>query len=65
MSCFFKITIHVVTLNPSKKFAGYEIIASKYFPEFGLSIDNKMLIFNYFGLLPHKIITKITWQNSK
>ena len=42
-----------------------EIIASKYFPEFGLSIDNKMLTFNYVGLLPHKIITKITWQNSK
>ena len=42
-----------------------EIIASKYFPEFGLSIDNKMLTFNYVGPLPHKIITKITWQNSK
>ena len=42
-----------------------EIIASKYFPEFGLSIDNKMLTFNFVGLLPHKIITKITWQNSK
>jgi uncharacterized heparinase superfamily protein len=42
-----------------------EVISSKYFPEFGLSIDNKMLTFDYAGLLPHKIITKIIWEDSK
>ena len=40
-----------------------QVLSSKYHPEFGLSIDNKQLIFNYTGSLPFIGITKIIWQN--
>jgi len=34
---------------------------SQYHPEFGLSIDNKKLIYNYNGSLPFKTNIKISW----
>ena len=38
-----------------------KLIRSKYYPEFGCSIDNKHLIYNYNGKLPSKITIKISW----
>ena len=38
-----------------------KIIESQYHPEFGLSIDNKHLIYDYHGNLPSKITTRISW----
>lgn len=38
-----------------------EVLSSKYHPEFGLSIDNKKIIYSYNGTLPHIIVTKIKW----
>ena len=35
--------------------------ASHYHPEFGLSIDNKQLIYSYNGNLPFKTSIKISW----
>jgi len=37
------------------------VIDSKYYPEFGRSIDNKHLIYDYDSLLPSKITIKISW----
>jgi len=38
-----------------------KIIESKYYPEFGLSIDNKKLIYDYNKELPSKTLIKISW----
>ena len=38
-----------------------KVIESQYYPEFGRSIDNKQLIYNYTGKLPFKITMKISW----
>ena len=38
-----------------------KVIESQYYPEFGCSIDNKHIIYNYNGKLPSKIIVKISW----
>ena len=38
-----------------------QITTSKYHPEFGLSVDNQQLIYDYNGGLPCKIITRISW----
>ena len=38
-----------------------KIIDSHYFPEFGCSIDNKHLVYDYKGKLPFKTIIKISW----
>ena len=40
-----------------------QVVSSQYHPEFGLSIDNKQLIYTYTGSLPFIGITKIIWQN--
>jgi uncharacterized heparinase superfamily protein len=36
-------------------------IESQYYPEFGRSIDNKHLIYDYKGNLPSKITIRISW----
>ena len=38
-----------------------QVEKSNYHPEFGLSIDNKQLIYNYNGDLPFKMNIKISW----
>ena len=38
-----------------------KVSSSKYHPEFGLSVDNKRLIYSYSGPLPHIIVTTIMW----
>ena len=38
-----------------------KVIDSQYYPEFGRSIDNKHLIYDYDSLLPSKITIKISW----
>ena len=38
-----------------------KVIESQYYPEFGCSIDNKHLIYDYNGKLPSKITTRISW----
>jgi len=38
-----------------------KIIESKYYPEFGCSVDNKHLIYDYNGKLPFKITIRISW----
>ena len=38
-----------------------KIIESQYHPEFGLSIDNKHLVYDYNGNLPSKITIRISW----
>ncbi|MDB0021053.1 heparinase II/III family protein [Candidatus Pseudothioglobus singularis] len=40
---------------------GFTIKQSTYHPEFGLSIPNNKLIFEYYGLLPFQVITRIRW----
>jgi len=40
-----------------------QVVSSQYHSEFGLSIDNKQLIYSYSGSLPLIGITKIIWQN--
>ena len=39
-----------------------KVIDSQYYPEFGRSIDNKHLIYDYNSQLPSKITIKISWQ---
>lgn len=41
-----------------------KVLPSKYHPEFGLSVDNKQLIYSYTGSLPFLGITRIIWQNN-
>jgi len=38
-----------------------KVIESKYYPEFGLSVDNTHLVYDYNGNLPSKITMNITW----
>jgi uncharacterized heparinase superfamily protein len=38
-----------------------QVVPSQYHPEFGLSIDNKQIIYDYNGLLPLTGMTKIKW----
>ncbi|MDB3893620.1 heparinase II/III family protein [Candidatus Thioglobus sp.] len=38
-----------------------QVVSSQYHPEFGLSIDNKQLVYSYNGDLPFKITIKISW----
>ena len=38
-----------------------KIIESQYYPEFGCSVDNKHLIYDYNGKLPFKITIRISW----
>ena len=38
-----------------------KIIESQYYPEFGCSIDNKHLIYDFNGKLPSKITIRISW----
>jgi len=38
-----------------------QILKSQYHPEFGLSIDNQHLIYDYNGSLPFKTLIRITW----
>jgi uncharacterized heparinase superfamily protein len=38
-----------------------EVKNANYHPEFGLSIANKQLIYNYNGSVPYKVIIKISW----
>ena len=38
-----------------------QVVTSKYHSEFGLSIDNKQLVYNYNGSLPFKTKIKISW----
>ena len=58
-----------ISLNVSEKkvkinFEGkgmLRVVDSKYYPEFGRSIDNKHLIYDYDSQLPSKITIKISW----
>jgi len=36
-------------------------VPAKYHPEFGVSVDNKQLIYSYNGSLPFKAVIKISW----
>ena len=38
-----------------------QVVSSKYHPEFGLSVDNKKLLYSYTGYLPFKITINISW----
>jgi uncharacterized heparinase superfamily protein len=38
-----------------------QVATSQYHPEFGLSVDNKHLIYSYSGSLPFETIIKISW----
>ncbi len=38
-----------------------QVVMSKYHLEFGLSIDNKQLVYNYNGSLPFKTKIKVSW----
>ena len=38
-----------------------KVIESQYYPEFGCSIDNKHLIYDYNGKLPSKATIRISW----
>jgi uncharacterized heparinase superfamily protein len=38
-----------------------QVAESKYHPEFGLSIANKQLIYNYNGNLPYVAVMKVLW----
>jgi uncharacterized heparinase superfamily protein len=38
-----------------------QVISSKYHPEFGLSINNKQIIYDYNGTLPLRAATKVSW----
>jgi hypothetical protein len=38
-----------------------QVVTSKYHSEFGLSIDNKQLVYDYNGSLPFKTKIKISW----
>jgi uncharacterized heparinase superfamily protein len=38
-----------------------KVIESQYYPEFGRSINNKHLIYDYNGKLPSKITIKMSW----
>ena len=38
-----------------------QILKSQYHPEFGLSVDNKHLVYDYNGTLPFKTLIRITW----
>jgi len=40
-----------------------QVVSSQYHPEFGISIDNKKLIYSYTGSLPFKGTTSIIWEN--
>jgi uncharacterized heparinase superfamily protein len=40
-----------------------KLVSSQYHPEFGLSVDNKQLVYVYIGSLPSVVITKVIWQN--
>ena len=40
-----------------------QVVSSQYHPEFGLSIDNKQLIYSYSDSLPLIGITKIIWPD--
>ena len=35
--------------------------ASHYYPEFGLSVDNKCLIYDYNGIIPFKMTVRVSW----
>jgi len=51
--------VKIVFEGPGK----LQVVSSQFHPEFGLSIDNKQLIYSYTGSLPFIGITKIIWQN--
>ena len=38
-----------------------KVVTSKYHSEFGLSIDNKQLVYDYIGKLPLKTTIKVIW----
>ena len=38
-----------------------KVIGSQYYPEFGCSIENKQLVYEYNGTLPSKITIRISW----
>ena len=38
-----------------------EVKDAHYHPEFGISIDNKQLIYRYYGVLPFNSNIKISW----
>ena len=40
-----------------------EVVSSKYHLEFGLSVDNKILVYKYNASLPIKFTTKILWKD--
>ena len=44
-----------------EEFGKLQVVSSQYHPEFGLSIDNKQLIYDYNGSLPYKGIIKIMY----
>ena len=59
-SISLNISGNIVKINFEGK-GELKVIESQYYPEFGCSIDNKHLIYNYNGKLPSKIIVNISW----
>jgi len=59
-SISLEISGNIVKINFEGK-GELKVIESQYYPEFGCSIDNKHLIYNYNGKLPSKIIVNISW----
>ena len=60
-SISLNISGNIVKINFEGK-GELKVIESKYYPEFGNSIDNKHLIYDYNVQLPSKITIKISWQ---
>ena len=59
-SISLQISGNIVKINFEGK-GELKVIESQYYPEFGCSVDNKHLIYNYNGKLPSKITVKISW----
>jgi uncharacterized heparinase superfamily protein len=55
-----KVNGNTVKINFSGK-GKLKIIDSQYYPEFGRSIGNKHLIYDYNGKLPSKITIRMSW----
>ena len=59
-SVSLEISGNIVKINFEGK-GKLKVIESQYYPEFGCSINNKHLIYDYNGKLPSKITIMISW----
>jgi len=41
--------------------ASFQVISGRFYPEFGFSVENSHILFNYNGNLPNKTILNISW----